>query len=277
MDLGLSGKTALVLGGGSGLGKAIAKALGKEGARVVVAGRTQANLDQTVSEIVSDGGEAICLTWDIGDLAVIEDRVTKIERKFGPVEVLVNNTGGPPPTTAAGQDSSIWSKNFNSMVLSVIAITDRIIPGMRRKQWGRIITSASSGVEMPIPNLAISNALRLSLVGWSKTLSREVAPHGITVNVVLPGRIATDRIRFLDESKAKRESRPLAEVEKESLATIPMCRLGDPEEYANVVVFLASTRAFLRHRFSGSGGRWSDPVDLNERWRWRCSKIVICR
>ncbi len=243
MDLGLSGKTALVLGGGGGLGKAIAKGLAKEGARVAVAGRTQVSLDQTVGEITTAGGEAIGILWDVSDLSVIEDRISKVEQKFGSVDVLVNNTGGPPPTTAAGQDPALWSKNFNNLVLSVIAITDRVLPSMREKKWGRIITSASSGVVSPIPNLALSNALRLSLVGWSKTLSREVAPQGITVNVVLPGRIATDRIRFLDESKAKRENRTLEDVEKESLASIPVGRLGDPQEYASVVAFLASTGA----------------------------------
>jgi 3-oxoacyl-[acyl-carrier protein] reductase len=128
-------------------------------------------------------------------------------------------------------------------VLSVIATTDRVLPKMRARRWGRIITSASSGVAAPIPNLAISNALRLSLLGWSKTLSREVAKDGITVNVVLPGRIATSRIKFLDEAKAKREGRTLEDVEAENLVAIPVGRLGDPEEYADVVAFLASERA----------------------------------
>ncbi len=243
MDFGLSGKTALVFGGGSGLGKAIAKVLAKEGARVAVAGRTEESLDRTVTEIKGSGGEAIALQWDLSNLSSIGDQVSKIEQILGSVDVLINNTGGPPPTPASGQDPALWSKNFESMVLSVIAVSDRVLPGMRQKGWGRIITSASSGVVSPIPNLAISNALRLSLVGWSKTLAREVAADGITVNVVLPGRIATDRVAFLDEAKAKREGRPVDEIKKESLSAIPAGRYGDPEEYANVVAFLASTRA----------------------------------
>jgi 3-oxoacyl-[acyl-carrier protein] reductase len=129
------------------------------------------------------------------------------------------------------------------MVLSVIATTDRVLPNMRAHHWGRIITSASSGVAAPIPNLAISNALRLSLLGWSKTLSGEVAKDGITVNVVLPGRIATSRIKFLDEAKAKREGRTLEAVEAENIVSIPAGRLGNPEEYGDVVAFLASERA----------------------------------
>jgi len=129
------------------------------------------------------------------------------------------------------------------MVLSLIAITDRVLPDMRRLGWGRIITSVSSGVVAPIPNLAISNALRLSLVGWSKTLAREVGQDGITVNITVPGRIATPRISFLDEQKAKREGREPAQVSAESTASIPLGRYGDPQEYANVVTFLASVRA----------------------------------
>ncbi|MGA3223145.1 MAG: SDR family oxidoreductase, partial [Acidobacteriaceae bacterium] len=153
------------------------------------------------------------------------------------------NTGGPPPTPASGQDTAVWSKQFQSMVLSVIATTDRVLPNMRARHWGRVITSTSSGVVAPIPNLAISNTLRLSLVGWSKTLAREVAKDGITANIVAPGRIATDRIKFLDEAKAKREGRSVEDVEAESAATIPIGRLGKPEEYGEVVAFLASERA----------------------------------
>jgi 3-oxoacyl-[acyl-carrier protein] reductase len=129
------------------------------------------------------------------------------------------------------------------MVLPIIAITDRVLPGMKARGWGRIITSASSGVVTPIPNLALSNSLRLSLVGWSKTLAQEVARDGITANIVLPGRIATDRIRYLDEAKARRESRSIEAVAAESTRSIPIGRYGNPEEYADAVAFLASTRA----------------------------------
>ncbi|HEX4231808.1 MAG TPA: SDR family oxidoreductase [Bryobacteraceae bacterium] len=243
MDLGLRGKTALVLGGGGGLGKGIALALAREGARVAIAGRTAATLDQAVQEIEALGSQGLALTWDISDLSVIDARVADIERVFGPVDILVNNSGGPPPTPAAGQDPALWSKQFQAMVLCLIAITDRVLPSMRERKWGRIITSASGGVVVPIPNLAISNALRLSLLGWSKTLSREVARDGITVNVVLPGRIATDRVRSLDETKAKRESRTVEDIERESKASIPIGRYGETGEYGTVVAFLASTQA----------------------------------
>ena len=129
------------------------------------------------------------------------------------------------------------------MVLSVIAVTDRVLPGMRARKWGRIITSASSGVISPIPNLGISNALRLSLVSWSKTLACEVGADGFTANIVLPGRIATERIRFLDEMRAKREKKSVEYVVAESVSSIPVRRYGWPDEYADVVAFLASQQA----------------------------------
>lgn len=243
MDLGLQNKVALVFGAGGGLGGAIAQALAREGAKLAIADVNAEALERTAGELKSFGAPVLTLTWDLGDLSMIEANVGRIERELGPVDVLVNNTGGPPPTPASGQDPALWSKNFQSMVLSVIAITDRVLPGMRRKKWGRVITSTSSGVVAPIPNLGISNALRLALVGWSKTLAREVGGDRITANVVLPGRIATARITFLDEQKARREGRSVEDVTAESTASIPLGRYGRPEEYGAVVAFLASEPA----------------------------------
>lgn len=243
MDFKIQNKTALVLGGGGGLGGAIATSLAGEGAKVAVADISLEAAQATVDTLKKAGHEAIALQWDLAQLDVIEARIAEIESKLGPVDILVNNTGGPPPTTAHSQDAALWSKHFDSMVLSVIKITDRVLPGMRERKWGRVITSTSSGVVSPIPNLGISNALRLTLVGWSKTLSREVGRDGITVNIVLPGRIATDRITFLDEARAKREGRPVADVSAESEASIAVGRYGKPSEYGDVVAFLASEQA----------------------------------
>lgn len=243
MDFGLNGKTALVLGAGGGLGGAIADALAGEGMRVAAADIDQQAANTTVERITAAGGSAIALAWDLADRGAIAPNIETIEAQLGPVDVLVNNTGGPPPTPAAGQPPEEWSKYFESMVLSVIAITDSVLPGMRARGWGRIITSTSSGVIAPIPNLAMSNALRLTLVGWSKTLAREVGRDGVTCNIVLPGRIATGRITFLDEKKAEREGRSVDDVMAESTGSIPAGRYGDPAEYGDVVAFLASRRA----------------------------------
>lgn len=243
MDLGIQGKTALVLGGGGGLGSAIARALASEGVRVAVADLDPAAADRTAASVVSGGDTALPLQWDLSDPSITTSRLETIAARLGPVDILINNTGGPPPTPAHGQSREAWQQYFQSMVLSVIGITDAVLPDMRSRRWGRIITSTSSGVIAPIPNLGISNALRLSLVGWSKTLAREVGVDGVTANIVLPGRVATDRIQFLDEQKAARENRPIESVRTESTGAIPAGRYGLPEEYADAVLFLASQRA----------------------------------
>lgn len=243
MDLQLNQKTALVFGAGGGLGGAIAKSLAAEGVSVVAADIDEGSARSTADAMVAEGGRAIALAWDIADLTLIDRQLDRIKTSYGPVDILVNNTGGPPPTPAAGQSPAEWSKYFDMMVRSVIAVTDAVLPDMRERKWGRIITSTSSGVVAPIPNLGISNSLRLALVGWSKTLAREIGRDGITANIVLPGRIATGRIVFLDEQKAKRENRPVADVTAESTASIPVGRYGDPREYGDTVTFLASPRA----------------------------------
>lgn len=243
MDLGITGRTALVLGAGGGLGGAIARELAREGAVVVAAGRTQEKLAATVEDIIAAGGTAHALTWDLADLEAVDERVAEIEERWGGVDILVNNTGGPPPGTVTGQDAGVWEEQFRAMVLSVIALTDRVLPGMRERGWGRVITSTSSGVVAPIPGLGLSNALRSTLLGWSKTLAGEVAAAGITANVVVPGRIATSRVAFLDRAKAEREGRTSEEVTAESHASIPAGRYGDPREYAQTVAFLAGEPA----------------------------------
>ena len=242
MDLGIKGKTALVLGASGGLGGAIAEALAAEGVNVAIAGRNAEALDAR-AKAIGTGVKVLPLVWDLGALDTIEANFEKIERELGSVDILVNNTGGPPPSTAAGVDAAAWSKAFESMVLSVIKITDRALPAMREKHWGRIVTSTSSGILAPIPNLGVSNSLRSALLGWSKTLAREVAPFGITANVVLPGRVATPRIAQLDQARAKREGIDVDAVVSDSLSQIPAGRYGDPKEYGDVVAFIASARA----------------------------------
>ena len=243
MDLQLEGKIALVLGAGGGLGAAIALGLASEGVQVAVADIDGDAAQRTADAIASLGTRAIALRWDLADINLIGAQLALVEGALGSVDILVNNTGGPPPTPAGGQDPALWRRYFESMVLSVIAVTDRVLPGMRNHGWGRVITSTSSGVIAPIPNLGLSNSLRASLVGWSKTLAREVGRDGITVNIVVPGSIMTDRIRVLHEDKARREGRSFDEVMRDSVDAIPAGRHGRPDEFADVVTFLASPRA----------------------------------
>lgn len=243
MDFQIQNKTALVFGGGGGLGGAIAKSLAREGASVVVADIDASAAAATTGAITESGGAALALEWDVADLLSTVKHLEHVTKRFGPVDILVNNTGGPPPTPASGRPPEEWSKYFDLMVRSVIFVTDAVLPSMRDRKWGRIITSTSSGVVAPIPNLGISNSLRLALVGWSKTLAREVGADGVTANIVLPGRIATQRIVYLDEQKANREGRRVEDVTRESTGAIPVGRYGNPEEYGDAVAFLASSRA----------------------------------
>lgn len=243
MDLGLKDKVALVLAAGGGLGERIAATLAGEGVHVCLSDVNEASLQAAVGTIAQSGGRAKSFSADLSNPSALAEMAEQIEKTVGAVDILVNITGGPPATPTAGIGPEVWEKHFRAMVLSVTHITDLLLPAMRRRKWGRIITSASSGVVAPIPDLGLSNALRSTLVGWSKTLSREVAADGVTVNIVIPGRIATKRIRQLDEMRASRESKPLDDVVAASTATIPMRRYGEPQEYADMVAFLASERA----------------------------------
>lgn len=243
MNFGIEGKVALITGAGGGLGGAIAQSLAKEGAQVVVADMHRPSAQRTVDAILDSGGKAVPLDLDLSKLDDLPGHIETIRSQLGNVEILVNNSGGPPPSTATGVATETWEKHFRAMVLSLMRLTELILPDMRAQGWGRIITSTSSGVVTPIANLGVSNALRLALVGWSKTLAREVAADGITANVVLPGRIATARIQQLDEARAERENKPLEQVIQESTNSIPVGRYGHVQEYGDVVAFLASTQA----------------------------------
>lgn len=243
MELGIAGKRALVMSAGGGLGSAIAVALAREGVEVCLADRDEKALEATTKRIADVGGRSRAFVWDLGVPEQWSQGVQAAEKAMGGVDILINNTGGPPPGPAYGHNLETWRQSFEAMVMSVIGITDLLLPGMRKRGWGRIVTSTSSGVVAPIPNLGLSNSTRIALVGWSKTLARDVAGNGITSNIVVPGRIATARTQFLDNARAQREGRDAATVEAESAATIPLGRYGRPEEYADVVTFLASERA----------------------------------
>ena len=243
MDFGIKGRVALVSGSGGGLGRAMAIALASEGAQVAVCGRTEAALLETVALIAAAGGSARAYVLDLAQPERFDDVLTAIRQQLGPIGILVNNSGGPPPSKASGVPAETWATQFSTMVSSLIQLTDKVLPDMRSAGWGRVITSTSSGIVTPIPNLGMSNTLRMALVGWSKTLAGEVASEGITVNVILPGRIATKRLGQLDSARAGREGISVEQVARNSAATIPLGRYGEPHEYGAVAAFLASCQA----------------------------------
>jgi 3-oxoacyl-[acyl-carrier protein] reductase len=244
MDLGIKGRRALVLGGNRGIGLGIAKALAAEGVDVAIAARDKTVLAAAAAALrASTTAKVETAVVDLARIAELPDFAQRITENFGPIDILVNNTGGPAYGGAAGRPLTEWRDRFEDMVLSVIAVTDSLLPGMRARRWGRILTVISSGVIQPIPVLAVSNTLRASIVGWSKTLSAEVASDGVTVNVLVPGRIDTERVRLTDEAVAAREHISPAEAARRSTATIPMGRYGTVEEIAAVAAFVVSEKA----------------------------------
>lgn len=241
MDLGLNGKRALILGSTRGLGLATARTLAREGADVVLGGRNPERLAATVAEFRAEGLKA---DQRVVDLAKPDSVAAFVAGLSGEAfDILINNTGGPAPGPVSAVSTEQWTASFQAMVTSVFAITGALLPGMRERGWGRIVTIVSSGVIQPIPNLGISNALRASIVGWSKTLAAEVAPDGVTINCVAPGRIHTERVDEIDAAAASRAGKDIAEIAAASKGTIPAGRYGTPQEFADVVTFLASASA----------------------------------
>jgi 3-oxoacyl-[acyl-carrier protein] reductase len=242
MDFGLTGKRALVLSSSRGLGLGVARALAAEGAEVLMTARSAERLNAAAAEIGAKGlGRAHAFVADLTrDAEAIHQEAVRV---LGGVDILVANTGGPPARTALGVKPEEWVPQFEAMVLPVFRLAGLVLDGMRERGWGRIVTIASSGVVQPIPNLAMSNTLRSAIVGWSKTLATEVAGQGITVNMVLPGRIQTDRTGELDSANAKAQGKSVEEIAAAARAAIPAGRYGRVEEFADAVCFLASERA----------------------------------
>lgn len=244
MDLGITGKRALVLASSRGLGKAIAVTLAREGAHVLLCGRSAATLQANCDAINAEGpGKADWIQADLTDAGFVEAVVKAAHEKLGGVDILVNNSGGPTPGATEDMSEEVLLANFQAMVLRLITLTNRLLPGMKERGWGRILTVASSGVIEPIPGLALSNTLRPALAGWSKTLASEVAGRGITSNLLLPGSIFTDRLKSLDAAAAERRGESVETVRAESEKAIPARRYGTVEEFAATAAFLCSQPA----------------------------------
>ncbi len=244
MDLGLSDKRALVLGGTRGLGRGIADALAAEGASVALAGRNGETAAAVAGEIAARHGVAAHgFAADLADPAAVARMCGKVMEALGGVDCLLLNSGGPPPGPLAETATEAWITQFRAMVLSLFDVANAFLPGMRERGWGRILVTASSGSVQPIPNLGISNVLRAGLATWVKTLSNELGGDGITVNQIQPGRIHTERVDELDRSAAQRLGKSIDEIAAASRATIPLGRYGQVEEFAAAAAFLMSERA----------------------------------
>jgi 3-oxoacyl-[acyl-carrier protein] reductase len=231
MDLGIGGRVALVTGASRGIGRAIAAELAREGARVAISSRSREKIDAAAAEIGATG-----FVLDSGDLDAIPGVVGEVEAALGPIDILVCNTGGPPSgADPLGFSREQWETAYRTLVLAQIALIERVIPGMRERGFGRIVNVASTSVREPIPNLMLSNAHRASLITAFKTLARAVAGDGVTLNTLLPGRIATERAYSMSGSPEEAEAAAAKEV--------PAGRMGRPEEMAAAAAFFCSAGA----------------------------------
>ncbi len=239
MDTGLKGRTAVVPGASSGLGLAVARSLAAEGANVVLGGRRGELVREEAAQLPSAVGVEIDLT----DPGAPDALVGAAQERFGPVDVLVLNGGGPPPGLAVDFTPEQLTDAVALLVQPHQRLVRAVLPGMRERGFGRIVAIGSSGVQAPLERLVASNAARAALAGYLKTLATEVAADGVTVNMVLPGRIDTDRVTSLDQNAAERTGTTPEEARRRSEATIPAGRYGQPDEFAAVVAFLCSAPA----------------------------------
>jgi 3-oxoacyl-[acyl-carrier protein] reductase len=243
MDLQLKGKTALILGGSKGLGRGVADALAAEGVAVALVARGQEALDRAVSEITSRDAKAVGFAADLANWPSLEDAANAARRQLGAIDILLNNSGGPPPSGVVGVSAKVWEEQFNAMVLPLFRITDLLIGDMRARKWGRIINVASTSVVEPIAAIGVSNTLRSAVIGWAKTLATEVARDGVTVNTILPGAIATDRTLQLSRAAAERQKISVEEAMQRGAQAVPVGRIGTPVEFGALAAFLASPLA----------------------------------
>ncbi len=244
MKIDLGGRVAVVSGASEGIGRAIAQGLAQAGASVVLGSRREAAIASAAGEIVKETGRiALGVVADVSRPEGVERLLDTALSKFGRLDVLVVNAGGPPTGSALALTDAHWEQAFQQNLMSAVRLIRGAVEPMKRQGGGRIITVITSGVKVPLPNLVLSNVFRSGVVALTKTLSFELAPHKILVNNLAPGRIRTGRTRAVDEAGAKATGRTIEEVERESVAAIPAGRYGDPREFANLAVFLASDAA----------------------------------
>lgn len=244
MNLDISNKVALVAASSQGLGKAVAMGFAQEGAKVVICARNKEKLKAVKKEIESKTkSEVLAIQVDLTKKEDIINLVTETIEKFDSIDILVNNSGGPPAGFFSDMTDENWQKGVDLILMSSVRLTREILPYMKRKKWGRIVNITSVSVKQPINELLLSNSLRLSILGWAKTLANQVAAEGILINNVCPGWTRTDRVVEIFEARAKGQGTTPEKIEAGITRGIPMGRLGKPEELANLVVFLASEMA----------------------------------
>lgn len=244
MDLGIGGKVALVTAASQGIGKATALALAQEGARVAICARRLDATTAAANEIAAQtGSEVAAFVCDLTNSDSILALVRDVKARFGTVHILVNNAGGPPPGAYDQVSDAAWASAFELTLMSAVRMTNAVLPMMRTQRWGRIVNISSYTVRQPIPDIMLSNSLRLAALGWAKTMAGPLAADNVLMNTVGPGWTRTERVVQMAASRAAARSGSAADVEADIARAIPCGRLARPEEIADVVAFLASERA----------------------------------
>ncbi len=244
MDLGLKDKIAMVGGASKGLGYAVARALAAEGAVVCIASRDQDAIRRAADTIGRESGsKPLAVAADLSKADAIADWHAATLKEYGGVDLLFANTGGPPAGTALGFDDAAWQAAFEALIMSVVRAVRLVVPSMQARGGGAILVGTSSTVKEPVPNLALSNVMRSGVTSLVKTLSIELAPHSIRVNSLLPGRISTDRVRWLDDLNAKKAGISVEEHRARAIAAIPLGRYGEPDDFGRAGAFLLSDAA----------------------------------
>jgi 3-oxoacyl-[acyl-carrier protein] reductase len=244
MDLGLKNKVAMVAGASRGLGFAVAEALVAEGARVSIASRREVALAESVRQMERMApGNVLGVAADVRSAEEIQNWHRATIERFGGIDFLVTNSGGPPAGGLLSFDDAAWQNAFELLVLSAIRLVRSVLPSMEGRPGASILMITSSAIKQPVPHLALSNVLRPSVAAFAKTLANELAEKGIRVNQLLPGRIATDRVRELDEINARRANISVEEHSKRAAEAIPLGRYGTPKEFAQAATFLLSGAA----------------------------------
>jgi 3-oxoacyl-[acyl-carrier protein] reductase len=244
MNVNLSGRVAVVSGASAGLGRAIAQGLAEAGADVVIGSRNGDSIRRAAGEIAgSTGRRVLHVAADVSRPEGVDSLLGAAMTQFGKIDILVANAGGPPAGSALSLTDAQWEQAFRQNLMSAVWMIRGAVPAMKAQDGGRIITIITSGVKVPIPNLVLSNVFRSGVVALTKTLSFELAPHKILINNLAPGRISTRRVREIDEAAARASNRRVEDVEAKSAEAIPLGRYGDPREFANMAVFLASDHA----------------------------------
>jgi 3-oxoacyl-[acyl-carrier protein] reductase len=243
MDLGLSNRVALVCGASKGIGYAVAEELAREGAQVAICARDAAAVSAAAARMSKGRSDVLPIVADLSTSEGTATAVARVLERHGRVDVLVTNTGGPAPGPSLANDWAAWTRAAELLLRSAVELTRALVPGMQQRKWGRVIGITSITVKKPIPSLVLSNSLRAAVTGFYRTLADEYGPDGVTVNTVMPGYVATERLEQLADAAAKRTGASRESIFESYKAGTPAGRVGRPEEIAAMIAFLASERA----------------------------------